>query len=250
MAITALLRALSLLVPGSLFATANGLQLVAASIALTAAAVKLGEAYAAQGVRALLLSSGLDQAYRQLRTIKQDHLERLHDARSAVVGVIGASHLLSSVSGEDSMAGLRAMMAAELNRLNQVLDPEVVDPLEQFWLDEALEPVLLGHRLAGWPVLTESLHVPVLGRRRSTATVIANLLADVRRMRQAATARLSAQRSAGVVTVLVDDDGPGIPLSQRLRVLQRSERGPQVRAPGSGLGAVPPRSRWPNRTAR
>jgi signal transduction histidine kinase len=236
MAIGAGLRAVSLLVAGSLFAAANGLQLVAASVALTAAAVELCEAYAAQGVRALLLSSGLDQAYRQLRMLKQDHLERLHDARSAVVGVIGASHLLSSVTGDDAVAGLQAMMAAELNRLNQVLDPEVVDPLEQFWLDEALEAVLLGHRLAGWPVQTESLHLPVLGRRRVTATVIANLLANVRMHAPGATARLSAQCSDGVVTTLVDDDGPGIPLSQRLRVLQRSERGPQVRAPGSGLG--------------
>jgi signal transduction histidine kinase len=236
MAIAATLRAVSLLVPGSLFAAANGFQLMAASIALTAAAVELGEAYAAQGVRSLLLSSGLDQAYRQLRAVQQDHLERLHDARSAVVGVIGASTLLGSAAGDDSVAGLRAMMAAELNRLNQVLDPEEVDSLERFWLDEALEAVLLGHRLAGCPVLTESLRVPVLGRRRATATVIANLLANVRVHAPGATVRIGVQRSAGVLTVLVDDDGPGIPLAQRLRVLQRSERGSQVRGPGYGLG--------------
>lgn len=236
MAVAATMRAVSLVAPGSLFATASGLQLVAAAIALTAAAVELSEAYAAQGVRALLLSSGLDQAYRQLRMIKQDHLERLHDARTAVVSVIGASTLLSSATADDSMSGLQRMIAAELNRLNQVLDPDEVDPLEEFWLDEALEAVLLGHRLAGCEAVTGPLRVAMLGRRKATTTVVANLLANIRVHAPGAIAQLSIERSAGAVTLLVDDDGPGIPLSQRVRVVQRSERGQQVRAPGSGLG--------------
>jgi signal transduction histidine kinase len=43
-------------------------------------------------------------------------------------------------------------------------------------------------------------------------------------------------RPGWVVTVTVDDDGPGIPVADRERVLERFERGAQAAAGGSGLG--------------
>jgi signal transduction histidine kinase len=236
MAAAGALRALSLIVPGSLFASATGLEVVAAAIAMTASAIDLSGAYAEQGMRALLLSGGLHQAQRQLHTVQQDHRERLHDARSAVVGVIGASSLLTGAAADEVAARLHRMMADELTRLDQVLDPDGLDPIEEFYLDEVLASVLLAHRLAGGRVLPEPLRVAVLGRRRSTATVVANLLANVRAHAPAATVTLQLCEAAGTVTLLVDDDGPGIPVAQRARLLQRGERGRGVQVPGSGLG--------------
>ena len=52
----------------------------------------------------------------------------------------------------------------------------------------------------------------------------------------AITVRVSRDPDAGVVRLEVEDNGPGIPVSERERVLERFRRGPQAAEPGSGLG--------------
>ena len=47
---------------------------------------------------------------------------------------------------------------------------------------------------------------------------------------------IRVEADAPVARVVVDDDGPGIPLDQRQHVMERFVRGPSATAPGSGLG--------------
>lgn len=230
------MRGISIVVPGSLLTAAAGLALVAAALMVIAAATELCEIYAATGTRQLSLSGGLDAVARELRLAEQRQLERLHDARSAVVGVLGASELLSGPAAAAGQQRLHHLMVAELDRLNRVLDPEQAEPIESFRLHDALEPVLLAHRLSGGRLKTENLDLEVRARRTATATVLANLLSNARLHAAGSPVRVAAQRSGAMVTITVDDDGPGMPATELDRVLQRGQRGSDVRAAGSGLG--------------
>jgi signal transduction histidine kinase len=236
MAASEALRGISILVPGSLLTQAAGLALVAAGLMVAASATELGQIYAAHGTRQISLSGGLDAAARQLRLAEQKQLERLHDARSAVVGVLGASQLLTGPAAAAGQQPLHQLMVAELNRLNRVLDPDQTDPIEDFWLGSVLEPVLLAHRLSGAGVDIGNLELAVHGRPNATATVLANLLSNARLHAPGCRVRVAAARSGAAVTITVDDDGPGMPVVELDRVLQRGLRGSTVQAAGSGLG--------------
>ncbi len=236
MAVSEALRGISIVVPGSLLTAAAGLALVAAGLTVVAAATELCEIYAATGTRQLSLSGGLDAAARQLRLAEQRQLERLHDARSAVVGVLGASELLSGPAAAAGQQRLHQLMVAELDRLNRVLDPDQAEPIETFRLGDALEPVLLGHRLSGGRLETSNLSLQVRARRTATATVLANLLSNARLHAPGASVRVAARWTGALVTITVDDDGPGMPATELDRLLQRGQRGNDARAAGSGLG--------------
>ena len=47
---------------------------------------------------------------------------------------------------------------------------------------------------------------------------------------------VSVESRQGAPALLVRDDGPGIPASERTQVFQRFARGSHAEAPGSGLG--------------
>ncbi len=236
MAASEALRGISIVVPGSLLTQAAGFALIAASLVAVAAATELCEIYAANGTRQLSLAGGLDAAARQLRLAEQQQLERLHDARSAVVGVLGASQLLSEPAAAAGQQRLHQLMVAELDRLNRVLDPDQAEPIEDFRLDDALEPVLLAHRLSGGRLAVADLDLRVRGRRTATATVLANLLSNARLHAPGAAVRVAARRTGAAVTITVDDEGAGMPAAELDRVLRRGQRGSEVRAAGSGLG--------------
>ena len=126
-------------------------------------------------------------------------------------------------------------MAAELGRLQDTLDTNSVEPLQEFALTDVLESVVLSHRLAGGVVDVELGVVRVVGRPTATATAVANLLANARVHAPGAHVNLHAERQGSTVVVLVDDNGAGIPASERERVLLPGVRG-STSAAGSGLG--------------
>ena len=237
MSLYELLRAQSIVEPPSAFGFGPGVQVLAAAVLAVAAATELREAHRVDGGRSRLLAHALADAHQQLAKMQQLHRERVHDARSAVIGVIGASQLLSqSTTNVSDPDRLRRLMAAELDRLQATLDAESTERIEEFALTDVLGPVVLAHRLAGGTADTEFGAVYVVGRPRTTATAMANLLANVRAHASGARVTIAAQRCGSTVVLTVDDDGAGIPAADRDRVLLRGVRGAQSAIPGSGLG--------------
>jgi two-component system osmolarity sensor histidine kinase EnvZ len=109
---------------------------------------------------------------------------------------------------------------------------EVSEPAQAVLLAGLLEEVAEGARRAGAKV---TLDVPggltVQLRRDAARRAIANLVDNARR--HARHVGLSAEASARAVWVMVDDDGPGIPVDQRESVFRPFESGA---AGGTGLG--------------
>ena len=238
MGLCELLKAGSIAAPGGPFAIAPGVQFLAAGVAAIAAGAELREAYRIDAGRSMVLARALFDAQEQLAQVQQTYRERLHDARSAVIGVVGASRLLSQPAAPAVLdpRRLHEMMAAELGRLQETLDTERVEPIGEFRLTDLLEPVVLSHRLAGGVVDVEMDSVVALGRPTATATALANLLANARTHAPGARVSVHAKQHGSTVIMVVDDDGAGIPASERERVLLRGARGSTSDAPGSGLG--------------
>lgn len=232
-----LLKAQTIAAQPTTFGLGPGVQVLAAAVLAVAAGVELREAHREVGSRSTLLAQALADVQQQLARVQQLHRERVHDARSAVIGVIGASQLL----GEPTAAvadphRLRELMAAELDRLQATLDPDTVEDIEPFTLDEVLGPVLLAHRLAGGTIDAELGSLRVMGRPRTTATAVANLLANTRAHAPGAHVSVTAEQRGPSVVLTVDDDGAGIAPVDRDRVLLRGVRGAGTPAFGTGLG--------------
>ncbi len=238
MGLCELLKAGSIALPGGPFAIGPGVQFLAAGVAAIAAGAELREAYRIDDGRSVVLAQALVDTQEQLAQVQQTYRERLHDARSAVIGVVGASRLLSqpSAPAAPDPRRLHEMMAAELGRLQETLDTDRVEPIGEFRLTDVLEPLVLSHRLAGGVVDVEMDSVVAVGRPTATATALANLLANARAHAPGARVTVHAAQHGPTVIMIVDDDGAGIPAGERERVLLRGARGSTSRAPGSGLG--------------
>lgn len=232
-----LVKAHSILALPATFSLAPGLQLIAAAVVTAAAAVELRDAHHADSRKSADLAHALVDVHEQLAQVRQLHRERVHDARSAVIAVMGASRLLSQSperAGSDP-SRLHELMAAELVRLQETLDTDNHEQIQEFTLTDVLQPVVLAHRLAGGVIDAQLGAVRVLGHPRATATAVANLLANARTHAGGARVAIAAERRGSSVTILVDDDGRGIPAHERERVLQPGGRG-SAAGPGTGLG--------------
>jgi signal transduction histidine kinase len=80
---------------------------------------------------------------------------------------------------------------------------------------------------------TPADHV-VRGRREDLDEMIGNLLDNACKWSKSSI-NIYSRRSPGFVSIVIDDDGPGIPAALRQQVLQRGVRADES-APGSGLG--------------
>ena len=80
---------------------------------------------------------------------------------------------------------------------------------------------------------TPADHV-VRARREDLDEMIGNLLDNACKWSKSSI-NLYSRRSPGFVSIVIDDDGPGIPAALRQQVLQRGVRADES-APGSGLG--------------
>ncbi len=97
------------------------------------------------------------------------------------------------------------------------------------------------------PAIEEATHTLVLdvapgiriaGDQQILAQMVSNLLENALRHTPAgATIRLGLERAGKAVRLVVADNGPGVPASERGRIFERFYRGEQSRTtPGSGLG--------------
>jgi signal transduction histidine kinase len=232
-----LLKAHSIAYEPASFGLGPGIQLIAAALAAAAAAIELREAFRTNSSRAHYIAHTLVDVQEQLAQVERVQRERLHDARSAVIGVIGASRLLSQPSAQSvpDPVRLHNLMATELSRLQAMLDTDSLESIEEFELADVLEPIVLSHRLAGGVVDTNLGPVRAIGRPQATATALANLLENVRSHAPGASATIRAEQCGSTIVLAVEDNGGGIAASERERVLLRGARG-STPAPGSGLG--------------
>jgi two-component system sensor histidine kinase QseC len=80
----------------------------------------------------------------------------------------------------------------------------------------------------------------IIGERFAVETLLANLLANAIRYTPAGgNIRLRVEHAGGKVSLIVADDGPGVPLAEREQIFERFHRGVQPgedRASGCGLG--------------
>jgi signal transduction histidine kinase len=216
---------------------AAGFVFVAAAIMLTIAAVGLREAFAATSLRTLQLADELRDTRVRLQLVEERQRERLHDARTALVGVVGATRVYAR-PGEESQQStdLQRIVAAEMQRLSSLLDLDAEEPVREFALAGAFEPVLLAHRALGMRLHADLDGLHVRGRPTVTATVLANLLTNAAAHAPGATVVVRAASAGATVRISVEDDGPGIPVEERELVLHRGVRSSTARTPGSGLG--------------
>jgi signal transduction histidine kinase len=87
-------------------------------------------------------------------------------------------------------------------------------------------------------VATVDEAVATLGDRSLLASAVANLIDNALKYAgEAATVRVRAIRDPDRVSIIVEDNGPGIPASERRRVIERFYRVDRSRSvPGNGLG--------------
>ncbi len=213
------------------------LQLAAAGRVAWVAATDLHQAYRRQGDHADGLSVALAAARRTLVSVEQRQQEQLHDARSLVAGVLGASRLLSDETAGAGIprATLQAMITAELDRLRGLLDT-VSDAGHPYDVATAIAPVLLAHRVEGATIDADIDRVQAVGSPMALATVIDNLLHNARVHAPGAQVWIRVAASGATARILVDDEGPGIPPEEREGVMRRSVRGADATGEGQGLG--------------
>lgn len=176
------------------------------------------------------------QADSDLRREQLAHRERLHDARSALIGLVGGMTVLMRNASPDRR-DLQRMITSEFDRLQALLDPNAPEPITDFELGKALEPVLLAHRLDNEDIRCDLDPIMVRGRPHATAAVLDNILRNV--SDHAPGARVSIDMSTTddeSVVIRVVDDGPGIPHAECADVLRPGVRGSTALGAGSGLG--------------
>jgi signal transduction histidine kinase len=185
LALAELFRLFAVAGVGAVLGTAPGIQLAAAGVLVAAAARDLRAAHQDEEQCAVDLSRTVDELQRQLTEVEQAQRERLHDARSAVSGVIGASTLLTTAGPVRAIDRdrLHRMIGTELHRLQALLETRWVEPVAEFDLADALEPVVLSHQLDRdglAPLCVDLSAPPVIGRPQETARVVDNLLRNAR----------------------------------------------------------------------
>jgi len=226
------LRLAGVALPGRLDDVAPGLDVAAAVLLVVAAATDLRAVAQDERDREGALELQLATTQADLERQRARQRQRLHDARSAVAGVLGASAVLTD--DESRSDGLPALVAAELRRLATVLGLDGVEPIETFDLAATLRPVLEMHALRCPQLQWHVEPVPALGRPRITATALDNLLRNARLHAPGAAVLVwSRVGEEGTAEIVVDDDGPGIPARERALVL-----GPGVRGSAAGCGGT------------
>ena len=230
----AVLRTWSLVDASTLHGLGTGLGLCAAAIMLVNAIRVLHEQ-----IRQRIFDDELGRML-LVRNDRIDELEqaqraRLHDARSVVLGVKGASTLLARNAG--APCDLDAILASELDRLHTLLEADAAPrPCAVFDIRDALLPVLTTHRLAGAKIHDSIVRIDAVGRASDTATVLDNLLRNAARHAPGANVEVTVRRVGDSVEVVVEDDGPGIRAADRTRMLLPGVRGADAPAGGDGLG--------------
>jgi signal transduction histidine kinase len=221
---------------------AMGLKALAALVALLGAAVGARTAFVSTtvGMTSMLqdMSAMKDEDSRR----RADEVERLHEVRSVLAGLRAATGSLRKY--EDSLdPGIRRRLedavGAELSRLNQLIDPASPDVTSEVDLASAVMPVVLAQMEQGLVVATDIAQVTVGCTATQVATLVSDLLVNVRVHAPGSAVLVTAEIERGVVSLAVRDWGPGLLAAEAEQVFDRSYRSSRTIAdgvPGSGIG--------------
>lgn len=187
----------------------------------------------------------LDEAQRAQRRFLSD---ASHELRSPIASLAQHAQLAQRHPGATDLPTLAGVVDAESGRLTDLVDSMLAlaraeeGGTEREEVD--LDDILVGEsaRLRALTTLTIDTSgigaVRTIADRAALQRAIRNL-ADNARRHARSTISLSASVRGSVAVVAVDDDGPGIPVSERERVLERFHRLDEARsrdAGGAGLG--------------
>jgi len=210
----------------------------AAAAALLSAASQLRAAMAAQRDHVSRLLHDVDAQHEREETAQQAEEERRHEVRSVLAGVRGAVTTLRRYEDQLDPAVRRRLedaVAAELGRLDHLVDPSPDVPVTDVALDAALDPLLTAEQAQGLDLRVDLCGAAVRGRSADVVTIVAVLLSNARVHAPGTTVTVRAEARGAHTRLVVADTGPGIPAVQCERVFERGARG-TTSAAGSGLG--------------
>jgi len=178
-----------------------------------------------------------------------------HELRSPLTAMLGAVDLVESsadhlpADGREGLALLRSevlrfeRLVADLLEISRA-DAGTTDlVVEEVRLADLVEEALARRRLGGRPaarldVRAGAADTVIRADKRRLERVLGNLM-DNADTHGGALTGVSVARDGHTACVLVDDDGPGIPVEERTRVFDRFARGSgsiRTRTEGAGLG--------------
>jgi two-component system, OmpR family, sensor kinase len=188
----------------------------------------------------------LDLAFARQRRFVAD---ASHELRTPLTAIRGQLEVLAREErpGAEDVRRVEATVRAEMRRLERLVDDLLALARLEEGVGPALREVEVGpflRELAGAvPGVADLGPVPAGAARLDPdliAQVVRNLLVNARRHAgPGGRVILSAEAAGGMLTVMVDDDGPGVPAAERERVFDRFQRSQAARdraSGGSGLG--------------
>jgi two-component system, OmpR family, sensor kinase len=188
----------------------------------------------------------LDLAFSRQRRFVSD---ASHELRTPLTAIRGQLEVLagSPAASAEEVRRVKAVTLAEVKRMERMVEELLalaqLDERSEMEASEVdLAPLLreLAAADGSGVELRELAEGRLAGSPELLGRVVRNLLANARR-HAGGTGRvvLSATTANGLVTVRVDDDGPGVPPAERQRVFERFHRIDRARgrdSGGSGLG--------------
>jgi two-component system, OmpR family, sensor kinase len=175
-----------------------------------------------------------------------------HELRSPVAALALQVQLLERAQGEAARAAALADLKLGIVRsgrlVQQLLDLARLEPGVPAEVHGAIDLAALARDVTGsFAARADSLRIDlgveappallVTGAASELRSLIANLVDNALRYAPRDSAvTVSLRETAGAVELVVEDAGPGIPIGQRERVLQRFQRVEDDATSGSGLG--------------
>lgn len=177
----------------------------------------------------------------QLRAADAARSELRHEAQNALTTVdagVSTLHASHSQLSEEERAALSEAVRGTVERLRLLLDEtDDQQSLQPVRLGQALGAVVAGARARGQTVRTD---IPpdlwVLANEPALSQIVDALLDNAAKHAAASTVELRAVVRREGVLLRCEDDGPGVPASERERVFQRGRRGEAAKGKGKGLG--------------
>ncbi|MDQ3148104.1 MAG: ATP-binding protein [Actinomycetota bacterium] len=168
--------------------------------------------------------------------------ERDHDLRSALFAIEGAARTLERHQfqlDEPARQALAQAVASEVARLQALVRRvDETTACVAFRVADAVAPVLTLEVTSGADLRAEIPEgLTAVGSPAATAEVLRNLLDNARRHAPGAAVRVQGERRDDQVVLRLQDEGAGVPQSERSVIFARAGRGAgSAGVEGSGLG--------------
>jgi two-component system OmpR family sensor kinase len=176
----------------------------------------------------------LESATETRRRLLVGAAQRDHELRNGLSGLSGITEFLRTPPPSGERERLRSAVESELDRLEAILAGGSA-AADQFSLEALVTDVVTLRRPAAGPISVEvAPDLWVSGSRTITGQALSNLLGNCARHAPGAPVRISAWRRGCRVRLRVVDEGPGVSLEIRDRILEPGVRSADTG--GSGLG--------------